>query len=91
MTVYYRLSLDVSSPPPRLMALWEQELQACGPQASLRRAVWAFCRTRLLLSIVCLMVTQLAGFSGPVSASHLSPSLSFYPSLTLSPYLSLSL
>ncbi|XP_048836747.1 multidrug resistance-associated protein 5 isoform X1 [Brienomyrus brachyistius] len=49
----------------RLTALWEQELQVCGAQASLCRAVWTFCRTRLLLSIVCLMVTQLAGFSGP--------------------------
>ncbi|KAJ8368108.1 hypothetical protein SKAU_G00081360 [Synaphobranchus kaupii] len=50
----------------RLAGLWEEECEALGDQASLHRVVWAFCRTRLLLSIVCLMVTQLAGFSGPV-------------------------
>ncbi|XP_063061606.1 multidrug resistance-associated protein 5 isoform X2 [Engraulis encrasicolus] len=49
----------------RLSALWEEECVEHGAQASLQRVVWAFCRTRLLLSIVCLMVTQLAGFSGP--------------------------
>ncbi|XP_042315896.1 multidrug resistance-associated protein 5 isoform X5 [Sceloporus undulatus] len=50
----------------RLERLWHQELHECGPDdASLRRVVWVFCRTRLIISIVCLMVTQLAGFSGP--------------------------
>ncbi|XP_044278259.1 multidrug resistance-associated protein 5 isoform X8 [Varanus komodoensis] len=50
----------------RLERLWHQELQECGPyDASLRRVVWIFCRTRLIISIVCLMVTQLAGFCGP--------------------------
>ncbi|XP_061493478.1 ATP-binding cassette sub-family C member 5 isoform X2 [Rhineura floridana] len=50
----------------RLERLWQQELRECGPDdASLRRIVWVFCRTRLIISIVCLMVTQLAGFSGP--------------------------
>ncbi|XP_076138611.1 ATP-binding cassette sub-family C member 5 [Alosa pseudoharengus] len=49
----------------RLTALWEEECEARGDQASLRRVVWHFCRTRLLLSILCLMVTQVAGFSGP--------------------------
>ncbi|KAM6443796.1 ATP-binding cassette sub-family C member 5 isoform 1-T2 [Liasis olivaceus] len=50
----------------RLERLWHQELHDCGPDdASLRRVVWVFCRTRLIISIVCLMVTQLAGFSGP--------------------------
>ncbi|KAI1893848.1 hypothetical protein AGOR_G00127890 [Albula goreensis] len=49
----------------RLAGLWEEEVRAQGDQASLHQVVWAFCRTRLLLSIVCLMVTQLAGFSGP--------------------------
>ncbi|XP_039620835.1 multidrug resistance-associated protein 5 isoform X3 [Polypterus senegalus] len=52
----------------RLMRLWQTELQDHGSEgASLRRVVWKFCHTRLLISIVCLMVTQLAGFSGPVS------------------------
>uniref|UniRef100_A0ACB8FCZ4 Multidrug resistance-associated protein 5 n=2 Tax=Sphaerodactylus townsendi TaxID=933632 RepID=A0ACB8FCZ4_9SAUR len=52
----------------RLERLWQQELQECGPEeASLGRVVWVFCRTRLIISIVCLMVTQLAGFCGPVS------------------------
>ncbi|XP_054839830.1 ATP-binding cassette sub-family C member 5 isoform X3 [Eublepharis macularius] len=50
----------------RLERLWQGELQECGPEdASLRRVVWVFCRTRLIISIVCLMVTQLAGFCGP--------------------------
>lgn len=51
----------------RLAGLWEEEVRSRGDGASLRRVVWRFCRTRLLLSILCLMVTQLAGFSGPVS------------------------
>ncbi|XP_060779435.1 multidrug resistance-associated protein 5 isoform X2 [Neoarius graeffei] len=49
----------------RLVGLWEKELNERGDKASLHRVVWLFCRTRLLLSILCLMVTQLAGFSGP--------------------------
>ncbi|XP_066541768.1 multidrug resistance-associated protein 5 [Hoplias malabaricus] len=49
----------------RLSGLWEEELRVRGDQASLHHVVWVFCRTRLLLSILCLMVTQLAGFSGP--------------------------
>uniref|UniRef100_I3KKZ5 ATP-binding cassette, sub-family C (CFTR/MRP), member 5 n=1 Tax=Oreochromis niloticus TaxID=8128 RepID=I3KKZ5_ORENI len=36
-----------------------------GTSASLCSVVWAFCRRRLLLSILCLAVTQVAGFSGP--------------------------
>lgn len=55
----------------RLERLWQEELKESGPDdASLRRVVWIFCRTRLILSIVCLMITQLAGFSGPVSNIH---------------------
>lgn len=56
----------------RLERLWQEELNEVGPDAaSLRRVVWIFCRTRLILSIVCLMITQLAGFSGPVSLTVL--------------------
>lgn len=55
----------------RLERLWQEELKESGPDdASLRRVVWIFCRTRLIISIVCLMITQLAGFSGPVSNIH---------------------
>lgn len=55
----------------RLERLWQEELNEVGPDAaSLRRVVWIFCRTRLILSIVCLMITQLAGFSGPVSSDY---------------------
>lgn len=64
----------------RLVGLWEKELGERGGDASLHRVVWRFCRTRLLLSILCLMVTQLAGFSGPVSntiSASASPSVSF--------------
>ena len=54
----------------RLERLWQEELNEVGPAAaSLRRVVWIFCRTRLILSIMCLMITQLAGFSGPVSSN----------------------
>lgn len=49
----------------RLASLWEEEQRAKGSEASLCSVVWSFCRTRLLLSILCLTVTQLAGFSGP--------------------------
>uniref|UniRef100_A0A8D0H1W3 ATP-binding cassette sub-family C member 5 n=1 Tax=Sphenodon punctatus TaxID=8508 RepID=A0A8D0H1W3_SPHPU len=50
----------------RLERLWQEELKEAGSDdASLRKVVWIFCRTRLIISIVCLMITQLAGFSGP--------------------------
>ncbi|XP_033895559.3 ATP-binding cassette sub-family C member 5-like isoform X1 [Acipenser ruthenus] len=50
----------------RLARLWQSELRDCGEEdASLRRVVWKFCRTRILISIVSLMITQLAGFTGP--------------------------
>ncbi|KAI5098386.1 multidrug resistance-associated protein 5 isoform X1, partial [Silurus meridionalis] len=49
----------------RLAGLWEKELNERGDQASLHRVVWLFCRTRMLFSVLCLVVTQLAGFSGP--------------------------
>ncbi|XP_073340805.1 ATP-binding cassette sub-family C member 5 [Pagrus major] len=49
----------------RLASLWEDEQRSKGSDASLCSVVWSFCRTRLLLSILCLAVTQLAGFSGP--------------------------
>uniref|UniRef100_A0A8C9VHA9 ATP-binding cassette sub-family C member 5 n=1 Tax=Scleropages formosus TaxID=113540 RepID=A0A8C9VHA9_SCLFO len=58
-------SSEVNRNRYELAGLWEAECRAQGHQASLHHVVWAFCRTRLLLSIVCLMVTQLAGFSGP--------------------------
>lgn len=77
----------------RLAGLWEEERRVKGDEASLCGVVWTFCRTRLLLSILCLMVTQLAGFSGPVS-NAISPSpgeaLSFSSSLLLSLTLALS-
>uniref|UniRef100_A0A8C5S2M5 ATP-binding cassette sub-family C member 5 n=2 Tax=Laticauda laticaudata TaxID=8630 RepID=A0A8C5S2M5_LATLA len=50
----------------RLERLWHQEVHDYGQgDASLCRVVWNFCRTRLIISIACLMITQLAGFSGP--------------------------
>ncbi|KAM6970369.1 ATP-binding cassette sub-family C member 5 [Aplochiton taeniatus] len=49
----------------RLAGLWDEEVRLKGVDSSLCGVVWLFCRTRLLLSILCLMVTQLAGFSGP--------------------------
>lgn len=54
----------------RLASLWEDELRSKGSDASLCWVVWSFCRGRLLLSILCLAVTQLAGFSGPVSQAQ---------------------
>ncbi|KAG7225945.1 hypothetical protein INR49_018546 [Caranx melampygus] len=49
----------------RLASLWEEEQRSKGSEASLCSVMWSFCQTRLLLSILCLAVTQLAGFSGP--------------------------
>ncbi|XP_041797019.1 multidrug resistance-associated protein 5-like [Chelmon rostratus] len=49
----------------RLASLWEDEQRSKGSDTSLCSVVWSFCRTRLLLSILCLAVTQVAGFSGP--------------------------
>uniref|UniRef100_A0A7N8Y8Y1 ATP-binding cassette sub-family C member 5 n=1 Tax=Mastacembelus armatus TaxID=205130 RepID=A0A7N8Y8Y1_9TELE len=49
----------------RLASLWDEEQKTKGSKASLCSVVWSFCQTRLLLSILCLTVTQLAGFSGP--------------------------
>lgn len=56
----------------RLDRWWQEELKERGAEeASLRRAVWMFCRTRLCISVMCLMLSQLAGFIGPVSTSIL--------------------
>ncbi|XP_041661072.1 multidrug resistance-associated protein 5 [Cheilinus undulatus] len=49
----------------RLASLWDEEQRSKGCEASLCSVVWSFCRTRLLLSFLCLTVTQIAGFSGP--------------------------
>uniref|UniRef100_A0A3Q1B0Y1 ATP-binding cassette sub-family C member 5 n=1 Tax=Amphiprion ocellaris TaxID=80972 RepID=A0A3Q1B0Y1_AMPOC len=49
----------------RLWSLWDEEFKSKGSDASLCSVVWSFCRTRFILSILCLTVTQLAGFSGP--------------------------
>ncbi|KAM5163075.1 ATP-binding cassette sub-family C member 5 [Mantella aurantiaca] len=57
-------SSDVNS--RRLEKLWLDELkERSEDEASLRSVVWKFCRTRLIISIMCLMLTQLAGFIGP--------------------------
>ncbi|CAI9591792.1 unnamed protein product, partial [Staurois parvus] len=62
-------SSDVNS--RRLEKLWLEELkEQSAEEASLRTVVWKFCRTRLIISIMCLMLTQLAGFIGPVSTFH---------------------
>lgn len=64
----------VGSSVLRLASLWEDEQRTNGRNASLCLVVWSFCRTRLLLSILCLAITQLAGFSGPVSQAQLDQS-----------------
>ncbi|XP_018432037.1 PREDICTED: multidrug resistance-associated protein 5 isoform X2 [Nanorana parkeri] len=57
-------SSDVNS--RRLEKLWLEELkERSEDEASLRSVVWKFCRTRLIISIMCLMLAQLAGFIGP--------------------------
>ncbi|KAM4771587.1 ATP-binding cassette sub-family C member 5 isoform 4-T4 [Rhinophrynus dorsalis] len=57
-------SSDVNS--RRLEKLWQDEVVERGAdESSLRGVVWKFCRTRLIISIMCLMLTQLAGFIGP--------------------------
>ncbi|XP_063772648.1 ATP-binding cassette sub-family C member 5 isoform X2 [Pseudophryne corroboree] len=50
----------------RLEKLWSEEVIERGAdESSLHSVVWRFCRTRLIISIMCLMLTQLAGFIGP--------------------------
>ncbi|XP_051873220.1 ATP-binding cassette sub-family C member 5-like isoform X2 [Pristis pectinata] len=50
----------------RLERLWQTELKECGQEnASLNRVIWKFCQTRLVISVICLMVTMVAGFCGP--------------------------
>ncbi|XP_031758787.1 multidrug resistance-associated protein 5 isoform X5 [Xenopus tropicalis] len=57
-------SSDINS--KRLEKLWLEEVTEKGAdESSLRSVVWHFCRTRLIISIMCLMLTQLAGFIGP--------------------------
>ncbi|OCT78465.1 hypothetical protein XELAEV_18029562mg [Xenopus laevis] len=57
-------SSDINS--KRLEKLWLEEVTEKGAEeSSLRIVVWNFCRTRLMISIMCLMLTQLAGFIGP--------------------------
>uniref|UniRef100_A0AAQ6A891 ATP-binding cassette sub-family C member 5 n=1 Tax=Amphiprion ocellaris TaxID=80972 RepID=A0AAQ6A891_AMPOC len=43
----------------RLWSLWDEEFKSKGSDASLCSVVWSFCRTRFILSILCLTVTQL--------------------------------
>ncbi|XP_067897765.1 ATP-binding cassette sub-family C member 5-like [Heterodontus francisci] len=50
----------------RLERLWQTELKECGrDNASLNTVIWRFCQTRLVISMICLMVTMVAGFCGP--------------------------
>ncbi|XP_067851301.1 multidrug resistance-associated protein 5 isoform X2 [Heptranchias perlo] len=50
----------------RLERLWQTELKESGREnASLNRVIWRFCQTRLVISVICLMVTMVAGFCGP--------------------------
>uniref|UniRef100_UPI00398E7376 ATP-binding cassette sub-family C member 5 isoform X1 n=2 Tax=Pristiophorus japonicus TaxID=55135 RepID=UPI00398E7376 len=50
----------------RLERLWQTELKESGRvNASLNTVIWRFCQTRLVISVICLMVTMVAGFCGP--------------------------
>ncbi|XP_073446643.1 ATP-binding cassette sub-family C member 5-like [Dendrobates tinctorius] len=50
----------------RLQRLWEAENQKRGKRkASLTLVLWRFCRTRFLLSSLCLIITMVANFIGP--------------------------
>ncbi|KAM4045947.1 ATP-binding cassette sub-family C member 5-like isoform 2-T2 [Anomaloglossus baeobatrachus] len=50
----------------RLQRLWEAEIQKRGKRkASLTLVLWRFCRTRFLLSSLCLIITMVANFIGP--------------------------
>ena len=52
----------------RLESLWHDELKRKGKDgASLTRAFWRFCQTRMLVAIFSLLLTMVAGFVGPVS------------------------
>ncbi|KAJ8338552.1 hypothetical protein SKAU_G00375180 [Synaphobranchus kaupii] len=50
----------------RLETLWHEELKAQGREkASLARACWRFCQTRMLVAMLSLLITMIAGFAGP--------------------------
>lgn len=50
----------------RLEYLWHDELKRHGREgASLTRAMWRFCQTRMLVAIFSLLLTMVAGFVGP--------------------------
>ncbi|CAL1613879.1 unnamed protein product [Knipowitschia caucasica] len=50
----------------RLESLWHHELKGQGRDgASLIRVFWQFCRTRLAMAILSLIIAMLAGFAGP--------------------------
>lgn len=55
----------------RLQALWHAELKSKGEEgASLFRVFWRFCRTRVLVALIFLLISTITAFIGPVSASH---------------------
>ncbi|XP_072428524.1 ATP-binding cassette sub-family C member 5 isoform X3 [Chiloscyllium punctatum] len=50
----------------RLERLWQIELKERGrDDASLNTVIWRFCQTRLVIAMISLMVTMVAGFCGP--------------------------
>ncbi|XP_069550312.1 ATP-binding cassette sub-family C member 5 isoform X1 [Brachyistius frenatus] len=50
----------------RLEFLWRDELKRSGREgASLTRVFWRFCQTRMLVAILSLLLTMVAGFVGP--------------------------
>ncbi|KAL0973606.1 hypothetical protein UPYG_G00207060 [Umbra pygmaea] len=50
----------------RLESLWHDELKQKGKDgASLSWVFWRFCQTRMLVAILCLLITMFTGFVGP--------------------------
>ncbi|XP_053336078.1 ATP-binding cassette sub-family C member 5 isoform X1 [Clarias gariepinus] len=50
----------------RLQALWHAELKSKGEEgASLFRVFWRFCRTRVLVALIFLLISTITAFIGP--------------------------
>ncbi|XP_076862008.1 ATP-binding cassette sub-family C member 5 isoform X2 [Brachyhypopomus gauderio] len=50
----------------RLETLWHEELKRKGKDGvSLSRVFWRFCQTRVVVAMLCLLLTTATGFAGP--------------------------
>lgn len=65
---WYTQDISVTSYDCRLGRIWSDELKKHGPtKASLERAVLVFMKTRMIVSLLCILGTVVMQFSVPVS------------------------